>query len=87
MRALAVIPFLLLTCAFGSCQPRGIKPPKVVEVVVTKIVPVPAELTERIPVYDAKAQTVGEAVKSSNANKLGLLQCNARLVQIEGLGK
>lgn len=83
MRALAVVACL----ALAACGTTPIKPPKVVEVVVTKIVPVPAELTERIPVYDAKAQTVGEAVKSSNVNKAGLLQCNVRLGLIEGLGQ
>lgn len=81
MRRLALTACLLLT----ACGTQPIKPPKVVEVIVTKIVPVPAELTERIPVYDAPQKTVGEAVKSSNINKAGLLQCNVRLGLIEGL--
>lgn len=85
MRAIAVIPLLLLTCAFGSCQTKPVQPPKVVEVVVEKIVPVPRELTEQVPVYQVQNQSVGEAVKAANVRKLGQEQCNAKLELIEGL--
>lgn len=85
MRAVALIPFLLLLCAFGSCQQRPAPPPKIVEVVVEKIVDVPAALTKRVPVYEVKANTVAEAVKAANLRKEGQMQCNAKLEQIEGL--
>lgn len=85
MRAVALTPVLLLLCAFGSCQQRPAPPPKIVEVVVEKIVPVPRELTKRVPVYEVKGNTVAEAVKAANLRKEGQMQCNAKLEAIEGL--
>lgn len=82
MRHLGVIPVLLLTCAFGSCQP---KPPKVVEVIVTKIVPVPVELTEPCQSHEPTSQTVAEAVRMANLRKLANEECSGRMAKIRGL--
>lgn len=81
MRALAVIAFLLLT----ACATRPIQPPKVVEVVVTKIVPVPDELTEPCKQHAPQAKTVAEAIRIANARKLALDECSARMAQIRKL--
>jgi len=76
---------LILLAALAGCKSAPIQPPKIVEVVVEKIVGVPAELTKRTPVYEVKANTVAEAVKAANLRKEGQMQCNLQLEQIEGL--
>lgn len=81
MRAIVVVACLLLT----ACGTRPIKPPKVVEVIVTKIVPVPAELTEPCKQHAPQAKTVAEAVRIANARKLALDECSARMAQIRNL--
>lgn len=81
MRAVA----LILLAALAGCKSAPIQPPKIVEVVVEKTVPVPRELTKRVPVYEVKANTVAEAVKAANLRKEGQMQCNAKLEAIEGL--
>ena len=82
MSRLGIIPVLLLTCAFGSCQT---KPPKVVEVIVTKIVPVPAELTEPCKQHAPTEKTVAEAVRMANLRKAALDECSSRMARIRGL--
>lgn len=81
MRGLAVVACLLLT----ACGTTPIKPPRVVEVIVTKIVPVPAELTEPCKQHTPQAKTVAEAVRIANARKLALDECSARMAQIRSL--
>ncbi len=81
MRAIAVIACLLLT----ACASKPTKPPKVVEVIVEKIVPVPAELTEPCKQHAPQAKTVAEAIRIANARKLALDECSARMAQIRKL--
>lgn len=80
MRGLAMTACLALT----ACATQ---PPKVVTVVVEKIVPVPVELTKPCPVYRAKRQTVGEAITGHNINAARLEECDARMKQIRELGQ
>lgn len=81
MRAIALTACL----ALAACGTTPIKPPKVVEVVVTKIVPVPVELTEPCKQHAPQAKTVAEAVRIANARKLALDECSARMAQIRNL--
>ena len=78
---------MIALALLAGCATKPIQPPKVVEVVVTKIVPVPAKLTKQVPVYEVTDQSVAEAVKAANMRKAGQMQCNAQLGQIEGLTK
>ena len=80
----ALIALSLLLTACGPAKPNI---PEVVYVTVEKIVPVPAKLTKRVPVYQVQDQSIGEAVKAANLRKVGLETCNARLGEIEGLGE
>lgn len=83
MRILAVAAVLVL----AGCQttPDLPQPPKVVEVVVEKIVPVPAALTEPCQQPAKTANTVQEAVRLANERKAALDECSARLARIRGL--
>ena len=81
MHRLAVIVLL----ALAGCQTAPIKPPKVVEVAVEKIVPVPAALTEPCQQPEKKDQTVAEAVRLANERKAALDECSARMARIRSL--
>lgn len=83
MRILAVIALLVLS----GCQtmPELPQPPKVVEVTVEKIVPVPAALTEPCRQPEKKGNTVAEAVRLANERKAALDECSARMARIRGL--
>lgn len=83
MRILAVAAVLALT----GCQttPDLPQPPKVVEVVVEKVVPVPASLTEPCQQPAKAANTVQEAVRLANERKAALDECSARMARIRGL--
>jgi hypothetical protein len=83
MRIVALIAVL----ALAGCQsaPLLIQPPKVVEVVVEKIVPVPGLLTEPCKRPVKKQNTVGEAVRLANERDAALEECSARMARIRGL--
>ena len=83
MRILAVIALLVLS----GCQtmPELPQPPKVVEVTVEKIVPVPAALTEPCRQPEKKGNTVAEAVRLANERKAALDECSQRMARIRGL--
>ena len=83
MRILAVTAAM----ALAGCQttPDLPQPPKVVEVVVEKIVPVPAALTEPCQQPAKAANTVQEAVRLANERKAALDECSARMARIRGL--
>lgn len=83
MRRISLIALALL----AGCATKPIQPPKVVEVVVEKIVPVPAKLTEPCQSIEAKDRSVGEAVRLANARKLALEECSGRMSKIRGLTK
>lgn len=82
MRALALTLALAL---LAGCATKPIQPPKVVEVVVTKIVPVPKELSKDCERIDKRDNTTGEAVRLANARKAALDECSARMAQIRKL--
>lgn len=83
MRCVQLIALALL----AGCATKPIQPPKVVEVVVEKIVPVPDKLTEPCQQTEAKDRSVGEAVRLANARRLALAECSGRMEKIRGLGK
>lgn len=81
MRAVA----LILLAALAGCKSAPILPPKVVEVVVEKIVPVPPQLTEPCQQPAKQGQTVQEAVRLANARKAALDECSGRMLKIRSL--
>ena len=86
IRAVALTAAALLSgCA--TCPDRPFVAPTVVEVPVTRYVPVPDALTEPCPVPAVKGRTVGQVVDAANARKLALDRCNAQLRSIRGLGR
>jgi len=82
MRSLGVIALLALV---GCQTAKPIQPPKVVEVVVEKIVPVPEPLTAPCQQPAKQSNTVEEAVRLANARKAALDECSARMEKIRGL--
>ena len=87
MRALALILACapLLMAAQCSTTPERPTIPKVVEVPVTKYVPVPADLARDCTDEAPLRQTVGEAERLANARKVYLDECTKRMRQIRGL--
>lgn len=79
IRAAALILVAGLAGCAGTPEPRPFVAPEVIEVPVTRYVPVPAELTEPCPVPAIKGRTVGDVVDAANARKLALDRCNAQL--------
>lgn len=76
---------LLIACAMlAGCQSVP-EAPEVVRVVVTKTVPVPAELARDCDLPAKRDNTVGEAVRLANARAESLRECNKRLKAIRGL--
>lgn len=83
--ALAVIASAMLLTACGK-QNLRIDPPKIVQVEVTKFVPVPAELTEPCTLYAPAEQTYAEAKRLALVRLESLKECNGRLARIRALG-
>lgn len=83
MRILAVAAVL----ALAGCQttPDLPQPPKVVEVVVEKIIPVPSQLTEPCNRPQNQGNTVAEAVRLANEREAALAECSARMARIRSL--
>ena len=81
--AITLVAMLVL----AGCQttPDLPQPPKVVEVTVEKIVPVPAALTEPCRQPEKKGNTVAEAVRLANERKAALDECSRRMERIRGL--
>ncbi len=68
-----IVPILgMVACAPVQTKPT---PPRTVERVV--YVPVPANLTAPLPVYERQAETFGEAWQQAERNTLTLGRCNA----------
>lgn len=84
--SVAVIAIALLASA---CTRENLKvePPKIVQVEVTKYVPVPAELTEPCTVYAPAEQTYAEAKRLALLRLESLQECNGRLARIRALGE
>lgn len=81
MRAAALIVLAVL----AGCKTAPIQPPKIVEVVVQKIVPVPGQLTEPCQQPVKQGSTVQEAVRLANARKAALDECSGRMSKIRSL--
>lgn len=81
MRALG----LILLLALAGCSTQPIRPPKVVEVVVEKLVPVPAPLAEPCRRPQKQNNTVAEAVRLANERDAALAECSARMAKIRSL--
>ncbi|GAB3744768.1 Rz1-like lysis system protein LysC [Lysobacter olei] len=82
MHRFAVIACLLL----AGCATCPIpKPPEVVEVVVTKTVPVDPKLARDCDRPAKRDDTVGEAARLANARDESLAECNKRLKAIREL--
>lgn len=84
MRAPALIGVVL---ALAGCQsiPTPIQPPKVVEVVVEKLVDVPEELTRDCGNTTKQDNSVAEAVRLANTRDELLKECTSRMRRIRGL--
>ena len=85
MRRLALIlATVLLLAACG--KEELIRPPEIVEVTVTKYVPVPAELSRDCDEVPKEGNDYQEAIRLANARLASLEECNGRLRKIRGLG-
>ena len=84
MRAPALIGVAL---ALAGCHsiPQPIQPPKVVEVVVEKLVPVPEELTKDCGNTAKQNNSVAEAVRLANTRDELLKECTSRMRRIRSL--
>jgi hypothetical protein len=84
-------PTALITVALlaTACTRQNLKvdPPKIVQVEVTKFVPVPDELTEPCTVYSPAEQTYAEAKRLALLRLESLKDCNARMARIRALGE
>lgn len=84
MRYLIALAALTLAgCATAPAKPAI---PQVVQVVVTKYVPVPAALTQPCPIAELTTGTGFDALAVGHARKLSLEDCNDRLGKIRQLG-
>lgn len=83
--SVAVIALALLVVGCGRENLR-VDPPKIVQVEVTKFVPVPDELTEPCTVYAPAEQTYAEAKRLALLRLESLNDCNARMARIRALG-
>jgi hypothetical protein len=76
----AVVAFSATACAPVQTKPT---PPRTVERVV--YVPIPADLTEPLPVYQRTRETFGEAWKQAEINTSTLARCNADRAAVEAI--
>lgn len=83
--------FLILVVVAGSlaaCKSNPpVQPPKVVQTVVIRTVPVPKELTAPCAIAKPMAKTVGEAVRVARERLAALQKCNAQLEEIRNLAQ
>ena len=83
---LAPMVALLAGCP-GNRRPDPPPVPKIVEVTVTKFVPVPADLTADCTNEAAREQTYAEAKRLALKRDEYLAECSARMKRIRALGK
>ena len=81
------IGLLIVAASLAGCNPPVVKPPKVVQTTVTRIVSVPEELTQPCPVAMPQANTAAEAVRVARARRDALVKCNNQLQEIRALGQ
>ncbi len=85
-----VIPLMLCAVLAGCKSAPEVRPfvaPTIIEVPVTKYVPLPEGLTRPCPLSKAKTRKVGDVVDAYNRNVLSLTQCNKQLDAIRGLAQ
>ncbi len=73
--------------ALAGCAGTPPRPvaPDVVQVPVTRYVPIPETLTAPCPIAGPKDMTVGEAVRIARERRRALEACNAQLRQIRAV--
>ena len=81
--AVTAVALLATACTHQNLK---VDPPKIVQVEVTKFVPVPDELTEPCTVYAPAEQTYAEAKRLALLRLESLNECNARMARIRALG-
>ena len=81
--AVAMIALLLAACGRENLR---VPPPRIVQVEVTKYVPVPDELTAPCTLYAPAEQTYAEAKRLALVRLESLKECNGRLARIRALG-
>ncbi len=80
----AALPFLCAaSCTKPDTTPAVIATP--VEITRVQYVPIPAELTQPVPVYERQNQTCGEHVLQAEANTAAARTCNAQLRAVESI--
>lgn len=79
------MPILVMVMlALGTgCTTAPKRTPSVVERVV--YVPIPADLTEPLPVYQRTRETFGEAWRQAEINTATLARCNADRAAVEAV--
>ena len=82
MRQLALTIAML---ALAGCANQPVQPPKVVEVVVEKMVDVPEELTRDCGNSTKQNNSVAEAVRLANTRDELLKECTSRMRRIRSL--
>ena len=81
----ALIALALLLTGCKTTEPA--KPPQVIEVVVTKYVPVPADLAADCMNETPRSQTYQEAKRLAIKRGEYLAECTERMRRIQGLGR
>ena len=71
----------------AGCTTAPVRPvmPQTVQVVVTKYIPVPAQLTAPCPVAELTTGTGFDALAVGHQRKLSLQDCDDRMTKIRGL--
>ena len=77
----------LAAILLAGCKTQPPVVPEIVEVVVTKYVPIPAELAADCANEAAREQTYAEAKRLALKRADYLEECTARMRRIRGLGK
>ena len=85
MRRLALIAATILPLTGCPWNTRPVQPPKMVEVVVEKLVPVPEELSRDCGTVTKQDNSVAEAVRLANTRDELLKECTSRMRRIRSL--
>lgn len=87
-RRIRLLTLILVAGTLAACKSNPpVQPPKVVQTVVTRIVPVPEELTTPCVIAQPQSNTVGEAVRVARERRAALQKCNAKLEEIRNLAR
>lgn len=80
---MATVIAIVVACMASGCAPAPVKPARVVERVV--YVPIPAELTAPLPVYERATETFGEAWQQAERNTRMLERANADRAAVQAI--